>query len=66
LGRLGNDAETGIISEEDRTFLDRVAALTLGGDDAIAALQEIYNDPRVKVSGRVFNADRKIEEELAF
>jgi hypothetical protein len=57
---------TGIISEEDRTFLDRVAALTPGGDDAIAALQEIYNDPRVKVSGRVFNADRKIEEELAF
>jgi hypothetical protein len=57
---------TGIISEEERTFLDRVAALTLSGDDAIAALQEIYNDPRVKVSGRVFNADRKIEEELAF
>jgi hypothetical protein len=30
------------------------------------ALQEIYDDPRVKVSRKVFNADRKVEEELAF
>jgi hypothetical protein len=57
---------TGIISAEDGAFLDRVAALTLGGDDGIAALRETYDDPRVKVSRKVFNADRKIEEELPF
>ena len=57
---------TGTISDEDKTFLDRVAALTLGGDDAIAALREIYDNPRVKVSRKVFNADRRIEEELTF
>jgi hypothetical protein len=32
----------------------------------IAPLREIYADPRVKVSRKVFNADRKIEEELTF
>ena len=52
------------IPDEDREFLDRVAALTLGGDDTIAALREIYHDPRVKVPRKVFNAARKIEEEL--
>jgi Transglutaminase-like superfamily len=54
---------TGTISDGDGTFLDRVAALTLDGDDAIWALQEIYDDPRVKVPRKAFNADRKIEEE---
>jgi hypothetical protein len=55
---------TGTISDDDGTFLDRVAALTLGGDDAIGALREIYDDPRVKVPSKIFNADRKIEEDL--
>jgi hypothetical protein len=59
-------APTATISDDDRTFLDRVAGLTLGGDDMIAALREIHDDPRVKVSRKVFNADRKIEEELTF
>jgi hypothetical protein len=57
---------TKTISDDDRTFLDRVASLTLRGDDVIAALRQIYDDPRVKVSRKVFNADRKIEEELSF
>jgi len=52
------------ITDDDGAFLDRVAALTLGGDDAVPALQEIYDDPRVKVPRKVFNADRKIEEEV--
>ena len=56
---------TATISDDDRTFLDRVATFTLGGDDMMA-LQEIYDDPRVKVSRKVFNADRRIEEELTF
>lgn len=63
-GMMPGPAST--LSAEDRTFLDRVAGLTLGGDDVIAALQEIYDDPRVKVSHKVFNADRKIDEELTF
>ena len=57
---------TATISDDDRTFLDQIAALTLGSDDMVGALQEIYDDPRVKVSRKVFNADRKIEEELSF
>jgi hypothetical protein len=55
---------TGTISEEDGRFLDRVAVLTIGGDDVIGALRAIYDDPRVKVPSRIFNADRKIEEDL--
>jgi hypothetical protein len=55
---------TGTISDEDGTFLDRVAALTLGDDDALPALREIYDNPRVKVPRKVFNADRKIEEDV--
>ena len=57
---------TATISDDDRTFLDQIAALTLGSYDTIGALQEIYDDPCVKVSRKVFNADRKIEEELTF
>ena len=57
---------TTTISDEDKMLLDHIAALTLGGDDMIAPLREIYADPRVKVSRKVFNADRKIEEELTF
>jgi Transglutaminase-like superfamily len=63
-GMMPGPTET--ISDDDTTFIDQVAMLTLGGDDVIAALQEIYDDPRVKVSRKVFNADRKIEEELTF
>jgi len=55
---------TGTISDDDGMFLDRVATLTLGGDDVIGALREIYDDPRVKVPGKIFNADRRIEEDL--
>jgi len=63
-GMMPGPTET--IADEDCTFLDRIAMLTLDGDDGIAALEEGYEDPRVKVSGKVFNADRKIEEELTF
>jgi hypothetical protein len=56
---------TTTISDADGRFLDRVATLTLGGDDVIGALREIYDDPRVKVPGKIFNADRRIEEDLS-
>jgi Transglutaminase-like superfamily len=55
---------TGTISDDDGRFLDRVAAVTLSDHDAVPALQEIYDDPRVKVPQKVFNADRKVEEEV--
>lgn len=55
---------TATISDDDREFLDQIATLTLGGDDEIAAVREIYDDPRVKVPSKIFNADRKIEEDL--
>jgi Transglutaminase-like superfamily len=55
---------TGTISDDDGTLLDRVATLTLADNGAIPALEEIYDDSRVKVPRKVFNADRKIEEEL--
>jgi Transglutaminase-like superfamily len=54
---------TAILSEEDGALLDRLATLTLAGDEALPALREIYSDPRVRVPARVFNADRKIEEQ---
>jgi Transglutaminase-like superfamily len=57
---------TGSLSDADGIFLDRVALLTLGGDNEFAALREIYDDPRVTVVRKVFNADRKVEEELSF
>lgn len=52
------------IPDDDKALLDRAAALTLGGDDKLTALRELYDDPRVKVPRKVFNADRRIEEEL--
>jgi len=54
------------VTDADGTFLDGIAALTLGGDAAFGALRKSYDDPRVKVPPRVFNADRRIEEELTF
>jgi hypothetical protein len=43
---------TTTISEDDGTFLDRLALLTLGGEDGIPAIREIYEDPLVKVPRR--------------
>lgn len=63
-GMMPGSSDT--IPDEDRTFLDQIAALTLRGDDVIGALREVYDDPRVKVPRKVFNADRKVEEELTF
>jgi hypothetical protein len=53
------------ISDETTKLLDRLAALTLGGDDALPALLTIYEDPRLRVPQKVFNASRQKEETLA-
>jgi hypothetical protein len=39
--------------------------LTLSRSDTLAALQEIYKDPRVMVPHRAFSADRRSEEDVA-
>lgn len=54
-----------VISTEDAALLDRVAALTLGGDGALAELQEIYRDERLRVPPVIFNANRQAREMIA-
>ena len=57
---------TQTITGDEKLFLDRVAALTLGGDAMASSLREIYADPRVTVGRSVFNAGHRVEEELPF
>ena len=52
----------GALSEPDTELLDRVAALTLAGDHALAQVREIYDDDRLRVPAVVFNADRQASE----
>ena len=52
------------LSDNDAAVLDRAAELTLAGDEASAGLRDIYADLRLKVSGMVFNADRKVDEHV--
>jgi len=54
------------LSETKRELLDRVAALTLGGDEAFAQIREIYeSDERLRVPPVVFNVDRNAQEPIA-
>jgi hypothetical protein len=54
------------LTEEKRTLLDRVAALTLAGDDAFAEVRAIYDsDDRLRVPSVVFNALRNAREPVA-
>jgi hypothetical protein len=50
--------------EIDRTFIDRLAALTVEPDRHFGELRAIYQDPRVKVPDTVFNAVRNLPETL--
>jgi hypothetical protein len=54
-----------VITDAELALLDRVAELTMGGDAALAAVREIYQDERVRISGAVFNANRQTEETIA-
>jgi len=51
-------------TDEKKAFLDTVAALTLGGDDAFADVRAIYNDDRLRVPPVVFNALRNCPEPI--
>jgi hypothetical protein len=51
------------LTEEKKKLLDRVAELTLGGDDAFPQLRKIYeSDDRLRVPPVVFNVDRNASE----
>ena len=54
------------ITDEKKALLDRVAALTLKGDDAFGDLREVYeSDSRLQVPPVVFNALRNAPEKIA-
>jgi hypothetical protein len=54
-----------VLSGEETSLLDRVAELTLAGDDALPKLREIFRDERLHVPTVVFNANRKTQETIA-
>jgi hypothetical protein len=53
------------IRSEEAALLDRVAELTLAGDDALAKLREVYRDDRLRVPTTIFNASRQAQETIA-
>lgn len=54
------------LSEEKRAPLDRVATLTLAGEEAFAEVRKIYeSDDRLRVPEVVFNAMRQVPETVA-
>ena len=54
------------LTDEKKALLDRVAALTLAGDDAFSQLRAIYqSDDRLRVPPVVFNAMRNEPEPIA-
>jgi len=52
------------LTKDENELLDRVAALTLADDDALAQLREIYKDQRLRVPDVVFNIDRQAAEPI--
>jgi len=62
LMEMGDDA----LTSEKKTLLDRVAALTLAGDDKFGDVRAIYeSDDRLRVPPVVFNALRNAPEPIA-
>ena len=58
---LGDDA----LTDERKALLDKVAALTLAGDDALPEIRKLYeSDERLRMPEKVFNVDRKVQEAL--
>lgn len=53
------------LSDEKKALLDRIASLTLGGDDAFSEMRAIYeSDDRLRVPPVVFNAMRNATEPI--
>lgn len=60
------DKDDASCSGEKGALLDRVAALTLAGDDAFPEVRAIYeSDDRLRVPPVVFNLDRNAPEKIA-
>ena len=60
------DMNDAALTDEKKALLDRVAALTLAGDDAFADVRAIYeSDDRLRVPPVVFNALRNAPEPIA-
>ena len=60
------DINDDALTDEKKALLDRVAALTLAGDDAFADVRAIYeSDDRLRVPPVVFNALRNASEPIA-
>ena len=60
------DINDAALTAEKKALLDRVAALTLAGDNAFAEIRKIYeSDDRLRVPPVVFNALRNTQEPVA-
>ncbi len=60
------DMNDDAFTDEKKTLIDRVAALTLAGDDKFAEVRTIYeSDERLRVPPVVFNALRNAPEPIA-
>ena len=61
LMEMGDDA----LTEDKKGLLDKVAALTMAGDEAFPEIRHLYeSDDRLRVPQKVFNLDRKVQESL--
>ena len=53
------------LTDERKALLDRVAALTLAGDEAFPEIRKLYeSDERLRMPPVVYNVDRKVAEPL--
>jgi len=60
------DMNDAALTDEKKAFLDRVAALTLAGDDKFDEMRALYeSDDRLRVPPVVFNALRNAPEKIA-
>ncbi len=59
------DMNDAALTDEKKSLLDRVATLTLAGDNAFPEVRAIYNDDRLRVPPLVFNALRNAPEPIA-
>jgi hypothetical protein len=61
LMQMSDDA----LSDEKKARLDKVAALTLAGEEAFPEIRKLYeSDNGLRVPQKVFNLDRKVQEPL--
>jgi hypothetical protein len=62
LMEMGDDA----LTDDKKALLDRVAALTLAGDNAFPEIRKLYqSDDRLRMPPVVFNALRNAPESIA-